>query len=548
MLDQRFVAVFVRLLGDLNNFCQQSRIGAGGPAGIGYRQRFFVLAAAQQRAQIQLGIAQVAVIRLSVGRNANAVQLDILGVPLADGLAVGIGAGVALHVQRKAADRLVRGGQQFFPQIILAQVMDVLLCHRQPCTAFQLIGIRIDAGHAVRDPGGLLRRVALLAKHLHAVCAAVWAQCVLVIIAQQQPLKGGADLPVRVSIYMDCRFCNKGGLFRIFFAAALGQFPQRGVKGLLVQHHRVGGCQGEQLLVFPAVLQSQRIAAKHRDLALHLVRVLSAQFRKGIPVFFCLANGKAQRKGTGQCLAGILLRQPGVAANDPPQPLRDCLRGVAVRQLIRTQLCRDPGRFFLGIALVLQGCRLCCKGQRGRQVAIDQQFCQLLLRLLLGGRFQGLYRFRRGCGFFCHRGRSGHSGRRGYRGRGRRYSRRGRLCRSSVVKTQGLHPEAGNGKDVVQRDVHLPVWQQHGQHRAHNIRLHWVAHKTSVRSRLEGNRFVDIWNQLLAHIKTQFHNAVIPFYSRFFRGANLYADGDTCLNKSILQPFCRIKGYSRHSA
>lgn len=67
-------------------------------------------------------------------------------------------------------------------------------------------------------------------------------------------------------------------------------------------------------------------------------------------------------------------------------------------------------------------------------------------------------------------------------------------------------------------------------------------------SRLEGNRFVDIWNQLLAHIKTQFHNAVIPFYSRFFRGANLYADGDTCLNKSILQPFFRIKGYSRHSA
>lgn len=51
MLDQRFVAVFVRLLGDLNNFCQQSRIGAGGPAGIGYRQRFFVLAAAQQRAR-----------------------------------------------------------------------------------------------------------------------------------------------------------------------------------------------------------------------------------------------------------------------------------------------------------------------------------------------------------------------------------------------------------------------------------------------------------------------------------------------------------------
>ena len=548
MLDQRFVAVFVRLLGDLNNFCQQSRIGAGGPAGIGYRQRFFVLAAAQQRAQIQLGIAQVAVIRLSVGRNANAVQLDILGVPLADGLAVGIGAGVALHVQRKAADRLVRGSQQFFPQIILAQVMDVLLCHRQPCTAFQLIGIRIDAGHAVRDLGGLLRRVALLAKHLHAVCAAVWAQCVLVIIAQQQPLKGGADLPVRVSIYMDCRFCNKGSFFRLCVTVVLGQFPQRGVKGLLVKHHRVGCCQCQQFLVFPAVLQGQRIAAKHRDLALHVFRVLFAQFCDGIPIFFRFTNGKTQRKGTRQRLTGILLGQSGVVANDPPQPLRDRFRCMAVRQFIRAQLCRDLCRFLLGIALVLQGFRLCCKGQCGRQITIDQQFCQLLLRLLFGGQFQGIYRFRRGHRFFCHRGRGRRYGRRGYRGRGRRYSRRGRLCRSSVVKTQGLHPEAGNGKDVVQRDVHLPVWQQHGQHRTHNIRLHRVAHKTSVRSRLEGNRFVDIWNQLLAHIKTQFHNAVIPFYSRFFRGANLYADGDTCLNKSILQPFFRIKGYSRHSA
>lgn len=231
--------------------------------------------------------------------------------------------------------------------------------------------------------------------------------------------------------------------------------------------------------------------------------------------FFPLHKWKTQRKGTRQRLTGILLGQSGVVANDPPQPLRDRFRCMAVRQFIRAQLCRDLCRFLLGIALVLQGFRLCCKGQCGRQITIDQQFCQLLLRLLFGGQFQGIYRFRRGHRFFCHRGRGRRYGRRGYRGRGRRYSRRGRLCRSSVVKTQGLHPEAGNGKDVVQRDVHLPVWQQHGQHRTHNIRLHRVAHKTSVRSRLEGNRFVDIWNQLLAHIKTQFHNAVIPFYSRF---------------------------------
>ena len=184
MLDQRFVAVFVRLLSNLNDLRQQSRIGAGGPAGIGYRQHFLVLTAAQQRAQIQLGIAQAAVIRLPVGRNANAVQLDILGIPLADGLPVGIVTGAALHVHGKAANRLVRGGQQFFPQIILAQVMNVLLCYRQPCTAFKLIGIRIDAGHTVRDLGGLFLGIALLAKHFHAVCAAVGTQCVLIILAQ----------------------------------------------------------------------------------------------------------------------------------------------------------------------------------------------------------------------------------------------------------------------------------------------------------------------------------------------------------------------------
>ena len=210
---------------------------------------------------------------------------------------------------------------------------------------------------------------------------------------------------------------------------------------------------------------------------------------------------------------------------------------MTIRQFIRTQLCCDLGRFLLGVALIQQGFRLCCKGQRSRQIAIDQQFCQLLLRLLLGDRFLGLYRFRRCHGFFCRRWRGG--------GRG---CRRSRLCRSSVVKTQGLHPEAGNGKDIVQRDIHLPVWQQHGQHRTHNIRLHRVAYKTSVGNSLQGNRFVDVWKQLLAHIKTQFHNAVIPFYSRFFRRANLYADGDTCLNKSILHLFCRIKGYCRHSA
>ena len=117
---------------------------------------------------------------------------------------------------------------------------------------------------------------------------------------------------------MDRRFCNKGGFFRFFFTVVLCQFPQRGVKGLLVQHHRVSCCQCQQFLVFSAVLQSQRITAKHRDLALHLVRVLFAQFCKGIPMLFRFTNGKAKRKGAGQRLAGILLRQSRVVANDPP--------------------------------------------------------------------------------------------------------------------------------------------------------------------------------------------------------------------------------------